>query len=140
MKYSRQANNFLRTAMLMTVLMVIGHIHSHLCLDGQERGVSVHFETFSGHHDQDEDHLNVADHDAEVAADQHQDVENELVPQGLLASKAPDQGSPALLLAFSLLFDVQPSPRQLDYQRRDELNQPPPTPLFPPQQGPPAYS
>lgn len=133
----------LRAAMLMTVLLVVGHIHSHLCLDGQESGVSVHFETFSGHPDHDDDHaLEIAGHHHDGDIDQHHnDVENELVPQGLLASKAPGHDAPpVLLLAFALQLAYQPSSSQLHYQRRDELNHPPHVPLFPPSRGPPSYS
>jgi hypothetical protein len=127
MKYTRHARYLLRTAMLLTVLMVVGHIHGHLCLDGQEPALSVHFETFNGHPDHEDD-------------GSHDDVENELVPQGLLASKAPHHDAPALLLAFSLLFVFQPSSRQLNYQRRDEIDHPSPPPLFPPSRGPPSHS
>src|SRR5690606_13890768 len=80
MTQSRHARYLLRTAMLLTVLVVVGHIHSHLCLDGQEPALSVHFEAFNGHPDHADDHY---------ADAEHVDVENELVPQGLLASKAP---------------------------------------------------
>lgn len=140
MKYTRQARVLLRAAMLMTVLMVVGHIHSHLCLDGQQQALSVHFETFSGHPDhQDEHALEVSGHHHDAdATGHHNDVENELIPDGLLANKAPAHAAPVLLLAFSLLFAFQPSARQLDYRRRDELNHTPPIPLFPPSRGPPS--
>ncbi len=126
MKCFRQAKNLLHTGMLLMVVMVIGHIHSHLCLDGQDLALSVHFETFNGHPDH-------------AGDDHHVDVKNELVPQGL-PGKAPDQDAPLFLLAYSRLFMFRPLPRRFYCQRRDDLCHFPPPRLLPPSRAPPTHS
>jgi hypothetical protein len=126
MNLRRPIKHLLHTAMLLMVAMVVGHIHSHRCLDGQEPALSVHFEAFSGHPDHDGD-------------DHHDDVENELVPQGL-PGKAPDHDAPLFLLSLSLLFTFRPLPRQLQLQHRDDTYHPPPRQLLPPARAPPSRS
>ena len=58
-------------AVLAFVLVNIGDIHSHFCLDGQEPAVSLHFENLGGH----------PDHDVEDQ--EHNDFENEVTLKSL---------------------------------------------------------
>ncbi|MES2605151.1 MAG: hypothetical protein V4603_09445 [Pseudomonadota bacterium] len=111
-KYIR---HLLHAAMLLMVLSGIGHIHSHRCLDGQEPAQLVHFENFKGHshHEADAAHGATAElshalvethHDADEL---HNDVENELMPEGLLY-KLPDVDTHFVLLTSLLLVELLP--------------------------------
>jgi hypothetical protein len=128
MNQPRSIRHLLHTALLLLVLCGAGHIHSHVCLDGQEPAELVHFENLGGHPDHHED-------DAV-----HADVENELMPQ-ILLTKAPDQDSPLFLIAASLLTTrLQPPPRPHYLAVADSDTHHPPDALLPPSRAPPSYS
>lgn len=126
MRLPKTAGYFLHTALLLLVLAGVGNIHSHLCLDGQEAAVSVHFENLNGH----------PQHAAEEV---HVDVDNELMTQ-VLPGKAPDQDSPLFLTACFLLFCLRlpSSPHYIVHQDSDYHQSPPD--LLPPSRAPPHHS
>lgn len=118
----------LHTALLLLVLCGAGHVHNHVCLDGQEPADLVHFENLGGHPDHHED-------DAE-----HADIENELMPQ-LLLTKTLDQDSPLIGFALSLVLTTRlpaQRPHYLAAGGPGVYLQPPD--LTPPARGPPSYS
>ncbi len=118
----------LHTALLLLVLCGAGHIHNHVCLDGQEPADFVHFETLGGHPDH---------HDDDAA---HADVENEMMPQVLL-TKVMDQDSSLFLISFSLLMMQRLAPRPVQYVAVDEKEfHRPPSALLPPLRAPPSHS
>jgi hypothetical protein len=118
--------NFLYTALLLLVLSCVGNIQSHLCLDGQEPAVSMHFENLSGHPEHAEE-------------EQHVDVENDLVPQ-VMPGKTLDQDSPLFLIAVSLLLNLeQLQPQIFVVQDGVDFIQPVAA-LLPPLRAPPIYS
>ncbi len=126
MKRSR-VQHVLHTALLMLVLSCAGHIHNHVCLDGQEAAAVVHFENLGGH----PDHADDATHD---------DVENELTPQVLL-TKTLDQDSPLFLFSTALLLtEAFPLQRPLHFIVEDRSAYHQPAELLPPAQAPPFHS
>lgn len=126
MQVSRH-NHLLHTALLMLVLSGVGHIHNHVCLDGQEPPELVHFENLGGH----------PDHHADEV---HTDIEKELIPQVLL-TKLPDQDSSLFLITCSLLLSQrQPLQRPHYLAFADRNIHPPPSALLPPLRAPPAHS
>lgn len=127
MNQPRSIHNVLHTALLMLVLSCAGHIHNHVCLDGQEAPVTVHFEYLGGH----------PEHDDEAA---HADVENEMMPQVLL-TKTLNQDSPLFLMAVTLVVtDVRPLQRPLYVATEERIVYHQPSDLLPPSQAPPSYS
>jgi hypothetical protein len=70
--------NILNVLAVFAFLLVnVGDIHSHMCLDGQEPAVSVHFENLNGHPE------HVGDEQ------EHNDIENEIALKSL-KSKTSD--------------------------------------------------
>lgn len=126
MQLSRLACHYLYTALILLVLAGIGNIHSHLCLDGQEPAVSVHFENFSGHPDDEDDEA-------------HVDVETELMVQ-VLPGKSIDQDSPLFLAACLFMFCMRAPQQQHYLVRRDSLFYQAPAYLQPPLRAPPHHS
>ncbi len=128
MQRPRHMPQLLHTALLMLVLAGAGHIHNHLCLDGQEPAALVHFENLGGH----------PEHHEDDAA--HADIEKELMPQVLL-TKMPDQDSSLFLIACALLlYEHQPLQRPLYLAFDDTDIHNPPSELLPPLRAPPTLS
>ncbi|HTR00922.1 MAG TPA: hypothetical protein VMH83_13070, partial [Candidatus Acidoferrum sp.] len=128
LKTPRQSANPLLLAVLMLVLTGIGHVHGHICLDGKEPPMTVHFENLQG-----------AAH--QVDEGPHTDIENELTQDGL-PGKAPDmgQGPGVFLLAF-LLLPCLVRQRGQFFDWSDPGDAPhSPTPLLPPLRAPPSRS
>jgi hypothetical protein len=126
MRSTRTIHSLLYTALLLLVLVGLGHVHNHICLDGQEPQSVVHFENLGGHPDHPDDAT-------------HADVENELTPQ-LLSGKPPSEDAPVLLLSFSLLFLIlQPRDRNWSVTQETEPYHPPPVSL-PPSRAPPSLA
>jgi hypothetical protein len=126
MQLPRTARYFLYTALILLVLGGVGNIHSHLCLDGQEPAVSVHFENLKGHPDHEDDEV-------------HVDVENELMAQAL-PGKAPDQDNPLFLTALCFVFCVRLPQSQHYITRHDSGSYEDPGWLLPALRAPPHYS
>lgn len=93
----RHAKSLLLVAVLWLMVAGVGNVYSHVCLDGQEPLVSLHFENFNGHPDHAED-------------EQHVDVENAVMLQPL-PGKVFDHGHAVPLLAVFFLFCLQPVAR-----------------------------
>lgn len=128
MNRSRPIRHFLHTALLLVVLSGAGHIHNHVCLDGQEAEALVHFENLGGH----------PDHHEDDAA--HSDIENELIPQMLL-TKTPDQDGQLFVAAVLLvLTETLPAQRPHYVVVADGVVLRQPADLTPPSQGPPSSS
>lgn len=98
MHFPKSARYFLHIALVLLVLAGIGNIHSHLCLDGQETTISVHFENLNGH-------------PKHIGDKAHVDVDNELIAQ-VLPGKVVDQDAPLFLSVTALLFSLVPPNRQ----------------------------
>lgn len=127
MNQPRPIRNVLHTALLMLVLSCAGHIHNHVCLDGQEPPATVHFENLGGHPDHPDDGT-------------HADVENELIPQVLL-TKTLDQDTPLFLTAVALVVvEVRPLQRPLYIATDERIVYHHPSDLLPPSQAPPSHS
>lgn len=127
MNQPRHMRFLLHTALLLLVLSGAGHIHNHVCLDGQEPADLVHFENLGGHPEHEDDAT-------------HVDVENELMPQVLLA-KTLGQDNPLHFATLSLLFSERPpvqGPYYLAGTASSHYLQP--SELTPPSRGPPTYS
>jgi hypothetical protein len=118
--------HLLHTALLLLVLAGAGSIHSHVCFDGQEAPLTVHFENLSGHPDH---------HDDEI----HVDVENKLLPQAV-PGKPADQDAPLFMIAVLFLFITPKSQPQRYRTHRDLDFHHPPADLLPPLRAPPANS
>jgi hypothetical protein len=119
--------HLLHAALFMVVLSCAGHIHNHVCLDGQEVAATVHFENLGGHPD---------DHQDDAT---HEDVETELTPTVLL-TKTLDQDTPLFLTAVALLVtEVRPLQRPLYVATDERIVYHQPSDLLPPSQAPPAY-
>lgn len=124
---NRSRLHVLHTALLLLVLCGAGHIHKHICLDGQEATAVVHFENLGGHPDHDDDAS-------------HVDIENEMMPQLLLA-KALDQDSPLFLTAVALVVtEMRPLQRPLYLPADERAVYHQPSDLLPPSQAPPFHS
>lgn len=54
--------------MMFFVIVTIGDVHSHMCLDGQEPAVSFHFENLSGHPEHGMDEQSHNDYEYELTA------------------------------------------------------------------------
>jgi hypothetical protein len=124
MHLHQSARYFLHTALLLLVLAGVGNIHSHLCLDGQEPAVSVHFENLNGHPDHDDD------------AATHVDVDNELMAQ-VLPGKSLDHDNPLFLAACLFLFCVRAPQKPHYIVQLDSGFYQPPAHLLPPPHAPP---
>ena len=121
-------HKLLHTALLLLVFCGAGQIHNHVCLDGQEPAALVHFENLGGHPDH---------HDDDAA---HSDIENELLPEGLL-TKTLDQDGPLFAVALSLVLTERLPLQRPHYLLMDATSlHPPPFVLLPPSRAPPAYS
>jgi hypothetical protein len=134
---SAHLRHFLHLGLLLLVFSGAGSIHGHVCLDGMEPPLTVHFEHLGGHpHHHDAAHEDEPGHLDTV----HSDVENELLPQVLPGNKTLDQDSPVFLTAFLFIFclPLQRRPRYRDCSERNF--HPPPTVLLPPLRAPPLYS
>lgn len=120
--------HWLHTALLLLVLCNTGHIHNHVCLDGQEPADLVHFENLGGH----------PDHHEDDAA--HSDIENELIPQVLL-TKTLNQDSPLFALSVALMLTERLPLQRPHYLAIDahRINLQP-SALKPPSRGPPPFS
>ena len=121
-----------RLAQGLLVLAGVGHIHAHVCLDGKEPAQTVHFENLPSlaHHDDHGDHADDAD---------HVDVENDLIPQGLLF-KAPNHDVPLFLLVLAVLPTLEaPASQEYSTVHSFSLIHPPPS-LLPPSRAPPVRS
>lgn len=123
---SKLAARWLHLAMLVLVLAGLGNIYSHLCLDGQEPQVSVHFENFSNHEAHDEGSY--------VA-----DVERESIPDGLLV-KSPNQDDQLFVLAVSLLLELQAPEHAHHVLVTDFIVPHAPFEVLPPTRAPPVHS
>src|SRR5688572_14677818 len=120
------ARYLLHTALILLVLAGVGNIHSHLCLDGQEPPVSVHFENLSGH--------------PEHAADEvHVDVENEMMAQAL-PGKSVDYDNPLFLAAACFVLCIKAPQRQHYIVLRESDFDQAPAYLHPPLRAPPHHS
>jgi hypothetical protein len=126
MRLSIFARYFLHTALILLVLAGVGNIHSHLCLDGQEPAISVHFENLNGH----------PDHEGDKA---HDDVDNELMTE-VLPGKSVDQDNPLFLAAVCFLFCVRVPQRQYYVVHRESRLTEIPAYLQPPLRAPPHHS
>lgn len=121
------AKRFLHTALLMVVLCAAGHVHNHVCLDGQEVASELHFENLGGHPEHEDDAT-------------HADVENELMPQVLL-TKTLNQDGPLFFTVAALVITEVVVPQRPHYGVADERAvYHPPVDLLPPSQGPPSLS
>jgi len=120
---NRYAKCLLFIAMLWLMIAGVGNAHSHICLDGQEPLVSLHFENFNGH----------PEHAAE---EQHEDMENALMLQPL-PGKMFDDGDSLPLLAVFFLFCIQPARRPNVVVHEDAGVVPVPLTLRPPLRAPP---
>ena len=78
---------------LALVMLRVGGVHLHLCLDGSEPPVSYHVADSGVHH--------LGDHDA---GESHQDRDMALVDDLLLKKPAKAQDSLLFLFAFALLL------------------------------------
>ena len=118
--------SLLYTSLLLMVLVGAGHIHSHICLDGQELAALVHFE-------------NLGDHPVHDASEIHTDIEQELNPE-LVAGKLLGHDV-MLFLAASLIQDQAESTLagQIYTEDKDRYFSSQ-TSLLPPPRAPPAYS
>lgn len=117
---------YLYTALIFLVLAGIGNIHSHLCLDGQEPLVSVHFENLNGH----------PNHEKEEA---HVDIDSELMAK-VLPGKSVDQDNPLFLAAVCFLFCIRvPQERYYVVNRESGFSESPAY-LQPPLRAPPHHS
>jgi hypothetical protein len=112
--------------LILLVLAGVGNIHSHLCLDGQEPAVSVHFENLSGHPNHDDDEV-------------HVDVENEMMTQ-MLPGKPVDHDNPLFLAAVCFLFCVRAPQKQHYIVLRESDFDQAPAYLQPPLRAPPHRS
>ena len=126
MQLTRSARNYLYTALILLVLAGIGNIHSHLCLDGQEPAVSVHFENLDTH----------PDHEGDEA---HVDVETELMVQ-VLPGKSLDQDSPLFLAACLFMFCMRVPQQKHHLVQRDSHYYQSPSYLQPHLRAPPHHS
>ena len=122
----QSTQGYLYTALIFLVLAGIGNIHSHLCLDGQEPAVSVHFENLNGH----------PDHEGDEA---HVDVDNELMAQ-VLPGKSVDQDNPLFLAAVCLLFSIRVPQKSYSVVTRESGFSESPVYLQPPLRAPPHHS
>lgn len=136
--------HFLHTTLLLLVLGNAGHIHSHVCLEGQAPSNVVHFENLGGHpghHDHDHHDSHDQHVDAEHSGDSdHVDIAKELLPQVMLP-KTLDQDAPLFALAPSVVLAERlpmQRPWYLAIDARDRYLQP--EHLIPPSRGPPAHS
>lgn len=127
MNQPRSIRNVLHTALLMLVLSCAGHIHDHVCLDGQEAPATLHFEYLGGHPEHADDGT-------------HADVENDLMPQ-LMLTKTLQQGSPVFLIPVALVMMEERPLQRPHYSPTDErVVYHHPSDLLPPSQAPPSYS
>jgi hypothetical protein len=126
MRISSSHRNLLHLALLLLVLVGVGHVHNHLCFDGQEPPSVVHFE-------------NLGDHPHHKDDATHDDVEEELTPQ-FLSGKPADLDAPVFLLVFSLLcLILRPRNRSWSVTQETEPYRPPPVSL-PPSRAPPSLA
>ncbi len=122
----KRAKFFLHTALLLLVLAGVGDIHSHLCMDGQEAAVSVHFENLNGH----------PDHAGDKA---HDDIDSELIAQ-VLPGKSLDQDTPLFLAACLFVFCVRRPAQQHYVVQNDNSFYEAPAWLHPAPRAPPHHS
>ena len=125
---SSSARFFLHTALFLLVLTGVGNIHSHLCLDGQEPAVSVHFENLLHGH---------PDHADDEAA--HVDVDNELIAQ-VLPGKSLNQDTPLFLAACLFVLCVRRPAQQHYVVQNDDSFYEAPAWLQPAPRAPPHHS
>lgn len=116
----------LYTTLLLMVLVGVGHIHSHICLDGQEPAALVHFE-------------NLGEHPEHDLGEIHTDIEQELSPE-FVAGKLLGHDVMLFLVATLIQDQAESTLAGQIYTEDEKQYFSPQTSLLPPPRAPPAHS